>query len=93
MTNKNDVVYERVARSLHPREDRYMFYNYTHGRWQFAETHWNGQFKPISQVYVEYRRGRIANIIRAASNVITIQQMLTPPLLSHSSTIFQVSGL
>ena len=74
MTNKKNIIYERAAKILHPREDRYMFYNYTHQSWQFAETHWSDKFKPVSQVYLEYRREHIANIIRAASNVITTQQ-------------------
>ena len=78
MSNKSNEVYERAARILHPREDRYMFYNNTHSRWQFAETHWSDKFKPISQVYDEYRREHIASIIRASSNVITTQ--LTNPL-------------
>ena len=73
MSNKSNALYERAARILHPREDRYMFYNETHKRWQFAETHWSDKFKPISQVYAESRREHIARIIRASSNVITTQ--------------------
>ena len=41
ISNHTKWVYEQAAKRLHPREDRYMFYNNTHQRWQFAETHWS----------------------------------------------------
>jgi hypothetical protein len=62
-----------------------MFYNETHKRWQFAETHWSDKFKPISQVYDESRREHIATIIRAASNVITTQQ--TNPITAFRNVL------
>ena len=54
MTSKKEEVYHRASRILHPREDRYMFFNESK-RWEFADVHWEDSIKPLSQVYTEYR--------------------------------------
>ena len=73
MTNKKEEIYERASRILYPRHDRYFFFNESHKRWEYADTHWQDQCKPLSQVYTLYRREQIAAIIRASANVITTQ--------------------
>ena len=96
MTNKKNMIYERAAKILHPREDRYMFYNETHKRWQYAETHWKDECKPPSQVYTENRREPIASIIRAGCNVITTQTtnpQTQPPNQNYAAHLYFTRSL